>query len=392
MYKLECRKKYTLKLNIPDYIVRFNKLVLENSNNNIIYIKEEFDNSTFRYRCYNFIQAMKSSKKYRIECFLSSEIPSLLKIIDKIKVVVFQRATWNNNVQNLILLCKQKRIPVVYDIDDLIYKYDYVPDYLDNIGVSDDINNIRFYMGVSSGLELVAKQCDYFICTTGFLKEYLMKDFQKPCCVVPNFYNIEQEEESEYILDTRVRDKSKFIIGYFSGSPSHLNDFRVCKKDLIKLLNKYDDVYLKIVGYMNLDKDMMDLYNKGKILVKPFCSYQELQYEVAEVDINVAPLYDYYFNYAKSELKYFEAALVKVPSVVSNVGIYKEVINDKVNGFLCDQGAWYHILEDLYLNEEKRYKISETAYKEVKNIYNLNEMRKQIEKTFDSILNESKVK
>lgn len=392
MYKLECRKKYTLKLNIPDYIVRFNKLVLENSNNNIIYIKEEFDNSTFRYRCYNFIQAMKSSKKYRIECFLSSEIPSLLKIIDKIKVVVFQRATWNNNVQNLILLCKQKRIPVVYDIDDLIYKYDYVPDYLDNIGVSDDINNIRFYMGVSSGLELVAKQCDYFICTTGFLKEYLMKDFQKPCCVVPNFYNIEQEEESEYILDTRVRDKSKFIIGYFSGSPSHLNDFRVCKKDLIKLLNKYDDVYLKIVGYMNLDKDMMDLYNKGKILVKPFCSYQELQYEVAEVDINVAPLYDYYFNYAKSELKYFEAALVKVPSVVSNVGIYKEVINDKVNGFLCDQGVWYHILEDLYLNEEKRYKISETAYKEVKNIYNLNEMRKQIEKTFDSILNESKVK
>lgn len=386
MYKVKCKKKYSLKLNIPSFSIRFNNLNKVSSKKNIIYIKEEFDNSTFRYRCYNFIEAMEKSKKYNLISFLSSEIPSLLKEIDKIDMIVLQRATWNNNVENLILLGKQKRIPIVYDIDDIIYKYDYIPDYLNNIGLSDDINNVRTYMGVSSGLELVAKQSDYFICTTNFLKEYLIKDFQKDCYVIPNFYNTEQEEESEYILNTREYDDSKFIIGYFSGSPSHLNDFRVCKKEILKLLNKYDNVYLKIVGYMNLDKDMLNLYYKGKILIRPFCSFQELQYEVGEVDINISPLYDYYFNYAKSELKYFEAALVKVPSVVSNIGVYKEVINDGVNGCLCNQGNWFKTLEDLYLHKEKREKIANTAYNEVKKIYNFLEMRNKIETTFDNIL------
>lgn len=387
MYKIEHLKKYPLNLNIPNFNIRFENLNKNKSKKNIIYIKEAFDNSTFRYRCYNFMQAMENSKKYNIVCFLSSEIPSIMEKIDKINAIVFQRATWNNNVQNLILLSKQKNIPVIYDIDDIIYNYDYIPDYLNNVGLADNLDNVRAYMGVASGLKLVAKQCDCFLCTTSYLKYYLTKDLKKDCYIIPNFYNLEQEQESEKILSLRKYDKTKFIIGYFSGSPSHLNDFRVCKKEIIKLLNKYNNIYLKIVGYMDLDDDMLNLLHQKKIIITPFCSYQDLQYEIAEVDLNIAPLYDYYFNYGKSELKYFEAALVKVPSVVSNIGIYKEVIQDGINGNLCDQGKWFYVLEELYLNKDKREKIAEMAYKKVKEKYNFNVMAKMIEKTFDDILN-----
>ena len=52
------------------------------------------------------------------------------------------------------------------------------------------------------------------------------------------------------------------------------------------------------------------------------------------VDINIAPLVDTLFNRAKSENKWLEAALVEVPTLASNVGAFKTMIQDGKTGFL----------------------------------------------------------
>ena len=44
---------------------------------------------------------------------------------------------------------------------------------------------------------------------------------------------------------------------------------------------------------------------------------------ISEVDINLAPLVDSIFNRAKSEIKWIEAALVKVPTVASKIGAFQ---------------------------------------------------------------------
>ena len=41
-----------------------------------------------------------------------------------------------------------------------------------------------------------------------------------------------------------------------------------------------------------------------------FVPYQELQYKIGSVDLNVIPLQKHEFNNCKSELKYFEASIV----------------------------------------------------------------------------------
>ena len=53
---------------------------------------------------------------------------------------------------------------------------------------------------------------------------------------------------------------------------------------------------------------------------------------ISEVDINLAPLVDSIFNRAKSEIKWIEAALVKVPTVASKIGAFSDMVIDGETG------------------------------------------------------------
>ena len=147
----------------------------------------------------------------------------------------------------------------------------------------------------------------------------------------------------------------------------------------------HENAALKIVGYMELDEKWKMLEEQGKLFYKPFCPYEELQYEIAEVDVNIAPLSDNEFNCAKSELKFFEAAIVNVPSIVSNVGIYKNIINNS-NGILCNKGEWNIALEKMYNNVELRSSISKNAYNYAVVNYDYRNFGEKIEKVYDSIV------
>ena len=65
-------------------------------------------------------------------------------------------------------------------------------------------------------------------------------------------------------------------------------------------------------------------------------NWEELPRLIASVDINLAPLEKSVFNEAKSENKWVEAALVKVPTVASKVGAFEKMIQTEVTGILCE--------------------------------------------------------
>ena len=65
MYTLKCKKDFDMQLEIPDFSTRYSE-ILQSKKKNIIYIKDVFDNSTFRYRTYNVMESMKNNEKYSI--------------------------------------------------------------------------------------------------------------------------------------------------------------------------------------------------------------------------------------------------------------------------------------------------------------------------------------
>jgi glycosyltransferase involved in cell wall biosynthesis len=151
-------------------------------------------------------------------------------------------------------------------------------------------------------------------------------------------------------------------------------------------MEKYDDIYIVVVGYMNLSPALKKYQEKGRVIFHKFVSFQELQYEIGRVDVNIAPLSNNEFNEAKSELKFFEAGIVEVPSCVSATKIYKSVVTDGVDGFVCEEYEWFSKLERLYLDKELRKNMARAAYETAIKKYSPESMREKISKTYESIL------
>ena len=135
------------------------------------------------------------------------------------------------------------------------------------------------------------------------------------------------------------------------------------KPAIKQLLKKYSNVQLHIVGILDIPKDMKPFENQ--IVTHDYVDWDKLPVLISEVDINLAPLVDSIFNRAKSEIKWIEAALVKVPTVASKIGAFSDAVVDGETGLLATDEEWFDKLEALVLSPELRQKIADAAYRAV---------------------------
>ena len=93
----------------------------------------------------------------------------------------------------------------------------------------------------------------------------------------------------------------------------------------------------------------------------------DLSSELVRFDINLAPLeVGNPFCEAKSELKYFEAALVGVPTVASPTVPFAEAIKHEITGFLASSPEeWYESLKRLVNDPELRRQMGTEAFLDV---------------------------
>ena len=388
MYKYRCEKKYKMNLELPEFNERYSRL-LKSNKKNVIYIKDVFDNSTFRYRTYNVLETMEDSKKYTVSTFLVEELKYLIDILNRIDIVILQRAKWSFELENFINLLKINKIIIIYDMDDMIYNTKYVPEYLNSIGDYRDFV-IDSFFSLAERYEKIINECDGVIVTTNNLKIKMEEDLKKPVWKLNNYLNKEQIDASKNVIKLKSKRKSyddeMFVIGYFSGSNSHVRDLEVAESGILKLMEKYDDVYLNIVGYMDLSDQFKEMMIKNRIIFSKFVSYEELQYEIGKVDLNIIPLQKHDFNECKSELKYFEASIVNTLTLATNNKVYSELIEDGVDGFLSDELSWFEKLEYIYLNYEKLGDIVERANEKCHKLYDYDKQLKKIENVYDDIL------
>ncbi len=269
---------------------------------------------------------------------------------------VFFRCPHTDVIEEFIRQAKELNKTVLFDIDDLVVdtKYTDTIKYIQEMSKADK----ELYDDGVNRMGRTLKLCEGAITTTERLAHELGK-------YVPEvFINRNTASERMYELSEAVvkdRDDDEVRIGYFSGSITHNDDFRLIMPALCRLLKKYENVRLYVVGELELPEELKPYANQ--IVSTPFLDWQELPQLIASVDINLGPLEQSIFNEAKSENKWVEAALVKVPTVASNVGAFERMIQNEVTGFLCDTDEeWYNTLERLIVDKELRDKIANQAY------------------------------
>ena len=132
------------------------------------------------------------------------------------------------------------------------------------------------------------------------------------------------------------------------------------KPALKKLLKAYPFIELHIVGHLDIPTDMKGY--EQQIIVHDYVDWKTLPQLISQVDINLAPLVDSIFNRAKSEIKWLEAAMVKVPTIASDIGAFADMVIDGQTGLLAKEDEWKEKLDSLIFSAELRQKLAENAY------------------------------
>ena len=160
----------------------------------------------------------------------------------------------------------------------------------------------------------------------------------------------------------RVKEHIKIVYG--SGTSTHDVDFQEVSTALEYILKNHKNVEFIIHGTLTLPSNFKSL--SSQITHIPFMPTKEYYSHLQSYDINLAPLEQTLFNNAKSNIKYLEASIFKLPTVASNVEEYRDIINEGENGFIAsDTQSWLSALEKLILDADLRKTISENAYKTV---------------------------
>ena len=274
--------------------------------------------------------------------------------------IIIYRSPISPELLRLCHLAKEYGKPVFFDIDDLVF--DTV--YTDQLSYTQGLNSVEkgnYDAGVRN-YGYMLENCDGAITSTNQLQEELYK-YQSKVLLNRNLASDDLIAiSSQYIKDySQTSDIVK--IGYFSGSISHNENFELIKPAIKQLLKKYSNVQLHIVGILDIPEDMKLFENQ--IVTHDYVDWDKLPALISEVDINLAPLVDSIFNRAKSEIKWIEAALVKVPTVASKIGAFSDAVVDGETGLLATDEQWFDKLETLVLSPELRQKIAEAAYRAV---------------------------
>lgn len=298
---------------------------------------------------------------------------------------VFFRCPITNIIKEFIKKAKYNNKTIFYDIDDLVFDKEYTKTikYLSSMSE----NELKLYYDGINRMGETLKLCDYATTTTEALAHELKK-YVKDVYVNRNVASEKMCELSMNAYKEVIKDKNKIVLGYLSGSITHNSDFELIIPALVKLMTKYHNVYLKVVGILDIPNELEEF--KERILIEKFTDWQNLPKIIASLDINLAPIEESLFNSAKSENKWMEAGLVRVPTIASNVGAFK-VIKNNYDGVLVsnNENDWYLELEKLVTSKKFRYEIGNNAYNRILKEYVTTYNGYQYTKYIKSKLNKS---
>ena len=94
--------------------------------------------------------------------------------------------------------------------------------------------------------------------------------------------------------------------------------------------------------------------------------------DLAEINIGVMPLEDSIWAQGKCGFKGLQYMALQIPSVMSNVGVNTQIIDDGHNGFICkSKEDWYRVLSSLMSDVKLRTEIGQKGKKTVEHKYSV---------------------
>lgn len=323
-----------------------------------------------RYRCDHVAEELS---QYGFSCSVTTQDNfRLLSYVNKFSVFIFHRTLVDPRLEKLIAEIKRQGKTIIFETDDLVYDVQYLK-HMDYYTKMNTLERKLYENGV--GGEILRD--DYVkiaTTTTSYLADKL-KGEGKHVFVVPNKLSKGDVKDARKALQKKgtfkgtQTEKRKIRIGYFSGTLSHNKDFAVATEALIAVMEKCDTVELFLVGPLDINEQFKKF--GSRVIQLPYVPRDQHFANSASCDIIIAPLEKGNpFCESKSELKFFEAGIVKVPVVVTATQTFTEAITDGIDGLVAENTQqWKEKLLQLIESPSLREKMGEEAHKTAVNTY-----------------------
>src|SRR6185369_8198722 len=284
--------------------------------------------------------------------------PFLLSYVDKFSIFVFHRVLYTEKIEIFIEKLKSLNKEIIFETDDLVYDPNFLKfmDYYTQMNLFER----KLYENGVGGEILSDPYVKVATTSTTFLADKL-REKGKRVFIVRNKLSAQDVLWGDEAIKKAQKDTTIIRMCYLSGTPSHNKDFATITEPLMRLLRKYSHLRLVLAGPLDIVGRLNEL--EGQIERVPFMTRKAYFGKVATFDINLAPLeIGNPFCESKSELKFFESGLVRVPTVASGTGTFKEAIHDGIDGFVAStENEWQEKIEKLILDAELRKKMGENA-------------------------------
>jgi hypothetical protein len=339
----------------------------------VVYISGEPHTPGHGYRVLRYAEAAKAAGA-SVTIIPVGELSVRMQEITKASLVIIWRAEWSQDILKAVSKAKSQGARILFDVDDLMF----VP----------RVASVRVIDGIrSQGLteEQVASfygriretmlHADFCTVTTTELATHARR-LGLSVRVLPNGF-----DEASFLCARQAarawaatRDDDAIRIGYAGGSRTHQRDFLVCVEAVAAVLRAEPRVRLVLFKVESANARLIDIEEfpaleglEDRIEWREMVPLERLAEETARFDINLAPLeVDNPFCEAKSELKYFEAALVGVPTLASPTGPFRRCIRHGETGLLAASPAeWLERLRRLVREPKLRETLAANALRDV---------------------------
>jgi len=274
---------------------------------------------------------------------------------------IFYRVSWTDEVATAIAWLKAANRRVIFDTDALVTEPDLVHlDVIDGVtarSVAKHYARLRRTMQAADACTTTTEELAFHLRLAG-----------KTTYVFANGFDQQTHERSR--LERRKHQISRsdglIRIGYAGDSDA---DFAVAAPSLAQIMR--EDPRCRLVLFKDQCGPLIDVAKFSdfdglheQIEWRNVVSLAELARELARFDINLAPSQlGNPFCESQSELKFWRAALVDVPTIASPTGPFIRAIREGYTGFLAASGDdWYGQLKRLANDPTLRPQVGRAAY------------------------------
>jgi glycosyltransferase involved in cell wall biosynthesis/tetratricopeptide (TPR) repeat protein len=360
----------------------------------VLYVSGPPDSPSHRYRVTHYIEAL-SGIGIDAEWIPAGDYENGIHRLRGASLVVLFRVEMAPALSRFIEAAERLRVPVVYDIDDYVFEPQIAtPTYIDGIrGWSEP--DIEGYRSGVRAYRAALLSCQFATFTTNFLVER-GEELGRRSFLLPNGLDYHTLEFSEEAIRARAAEPRDGLVrlGYAGGTRTHQRDFAECAKAVAAVLQEFPECRLVLFrdggnepfvypaefpSFHGLE-DRVEWHN--------FVPFDRMPAEVARFDINLAPLeIGNPFCEAKSDLKYFEAACLAVPTVASATPVFHDAIRHGETGFLAEsEEDWHNALTALVRDRSLREKVSAAARKHALEAYSPGALARAAQEAYGEII------